>query len=140
MTDTITLALPEDTLQRYQRGAVAARKPLEEFVVERLVEAKPPLPTDLPSPFNEDLSALESLDDRSLWRIAHSHLSSSDQEQYDELLEKNSSGMIKSAEVEMLHTLGNNARRLTLKKAHALMLLRWRGYDLPDLSELADSE
>lgn len=123
MTDTITLSLPDDTLQRYQRGANAARKPLEEFLAERLEEAKPPLPGDLPFPFNEDLAVLETLDDQSLKQVAYSHLSASDQELYDELLEKNSTGTITSAELKTLQTLGDKARRLTLMKAHAFMLL-----------------
>lgn len=140
MTDTITLALPDDTLQRYQRGAVAARKPLEEFLVERLVEAKPPLPTDLPSPFADDLAILETLNDEALWQVAKSQLSVNDQKLYDRLLEKNSSGTITPAETKTLQALGDEARRLTLKKAHAFMLLKWRGHDLPDLNALADSE
>jgi hypothetical protein len=140
MSDTITLALPDDTLQRYRRGAVAARKPLEEFLIERLMEARPPLPTDLPSPFNEDLTALETMDDETLWQVAYSRLPDSDQDLYNELLKKNSAGMITPVETETLHALGAEARRLTLKKAHAFMLLKWRGYGLPDLDELSDSE
>jgi hypothetical protein len=140
MTDTVTLALPDDTLKRYRRGAIAARKPLEEFMIERLVEAKPPLPTDLPSPLNEDLAVLEMLGDETLWQVAYSRLSDSDQNRYSELLEKNSAGTIAPEEIEALHALGAEARRLTLKKAHAFMLLKWRGYDLPDLNELPDSE
>lgn len=43
MTQQVTLELPEDTLRRYQLGATAARKRLEEFLAERLTEAVPPL-------------------------------------------------------------------------------------------------
>ena len=50
MAQTITLELPDETLQRYRRGATAARKLLEEFLIERLVEAVPPLADNLPSP------------------------------------------------------------------------------------------
>jgi hypothetical protein len=50
MAQTVTLQLSDETLQRYQRGATAARKLLEEFLIERLIEAVPPLADDLPSP------------------------------------------------------------------------------------------
>ena len=43
MSQTISLQLPDETLQRYRRGAHAARKLLEDFLVERLSEALPPL-------------------------------------------------------------------------------------------------
>ena len=63
MAQSVTLHLPEETLQRYQRGATAARKLLEVFLVERLLETVPPLADDLPSPLREELQALEHLDD-----------------------------------------------------------------------------
>jgi len=46
------------------------------------------IPTDLPSPFNEDLAALETLDDETLWQVAYSRLSAYNQDLYSELLEK----------------------------------------------------
>lgn len=41
MSHTVVLDLPEETLLRYRKGAEAARKPLEEFLVDRLNEAAP---------------------------------------------------------------------------------------------------
>ena len=75
MAQTITLQLPDETLQRYRRGAMAARKLLEEFLIERLVEAVPPLADNLPSPVHEELQTLEQFDDDALWQIARSRLS-----------------------------------------------------------------
>ncbi len=43
MSQTVVLTLPEDVLEKYSRGAAAARKPLEEFLTERLLERLPPL-------------------------------------------------------------------------------------------------
>lgn len=131
MTQTVTLQLPSETLQRYRRSAAIARKGLEEFLVERLVEAVPPLADDLPPPLHEDLKALEDLDDEALWEVAQSRLPPARQRLYDRLLLKNSRGTITPREKERLHVLGEEARHLTLKKAHAYMLLKWRGYDVP---------
>jgi len=131
MAQMVTLQLPDETLQRCQRGATAARKLLEEFLVERLIEAVPPLANDLPSPLHEELEALEQLDDDALWQVARSRLSPTLQRQYSRLLAKNSQGTITEQEKETLRTLGEQARLLTLKTAHAYMLLKWRGHRIP---------
>ena len=136
MGQIITLQLPDETLQRYQLGAVAARKALEEFLVDRLVEAVPPLASDLPFPLQEELRALEELDDETLWQVARSQLLPDRQRLYSRLLVKNSQRTITQREKELLNTLGEEARRLTLKKAHAYMLLKWRGHPIPLREEL----
>lgn len=140
MTQSVTLQLPDEALQRYQRGATVARKVLEEFLAERLVEAVPPLADDLPSPLHEELEVLENLDDEALWKIAQSQLSPTHQRLYSRLLAKNSQGVITADEKEKLRTLGEEARRLTLKKAHAYMLLKWRGHHIPSPEELQNPQ
>lgn len=140
MTQTVTLQLSAETLQRYRESATVARKALEEFLVERLVEAIPPLADDLPSPLQEELKVLEDLDDEALWKVAQSQLPPARQRLYDRLLHKNSQGIITAREKEKLHTLGEEARRLTLKKAHAYMLLKWRGHHVPSPEELQKSQ
>jgi len=104
--------------------------------VERLIEAVPPLAGDLPSPLREELTELERLDDEALWKVAHSQLPPARQRLYSRLLTKNSQDTITASEKEMLHALGEEARRLTLKKAHAYMLLKWRGHHIPSPEEL----
>jgi hypothetical protein len=139
MAQTVTLQLPDETLQRYRWGATAARKALEEFLAERLMEAVPPLAGDLPSPLGEELKALENLDDEALQRVAQSQLPPASQRLYNRLLAKNSRGTITAREEETLRALGEQARRLTLKKAHAYMLLKWRGHHIPSREELKKS-
>jgi hypothetical protein len=136
MSQTITLELPDEMLQRYQRGATVAGKLLEEFVVDRLVEAAPLLADDLPAPLQVELKTLENLDDDSLWQVARSTLPADQERLYQRLLTKNSQGTITAGEKEKLTALGEAARRLTLKKAHAYMLLKWRGHAIPSLEEL----
>ncbi|MBI3362218.1 MAG: hypothetical protein HY023_14030 [Chloroflexi bacterium] len=131
MSQTVVLQLPEEMLQRYRRGARVARKGLEDFLIERLEEASPPLADDLPSPLREELKALESLDDQALWEVARSILSPAQQRRYSRLLKKNSEGTFTAREREALRELGDEARRLTLRKAHAYMLLKWRGQTIP---------
>jgi hypothetical protein len=56
------------------------------------------------------------------------------------LLYKNGQEIITAREKEKLHALGEEARRLTLKKAHAYMLLKWRGHAIPSPEELQSSQ
>ncbi len=140
MSQTVTLQLSDEALNCYQRGALAARKPLAEFLVERLVEAVSPLTDDLPSPLHQELEELEHLDDETLRRIARCQLSPVDQRRYQRLLLKNSHGTLTEQEKEDLHKIGEQARILSLKAAHASMILKWRGQRVPFPTELRQPE
>ena len=133
MSQTISLQLPDETLQRYRRGAHAARKLLEDFLVERLSEALPPLAEDLPSPFHEELKRLEEFGDEALWEILRGQLPPARQRQYSRLLTKQHEGLLTTQQEEKLQALGDEARLLMLKKSHAAMLLQWRGHTLPSV-------
>lgn len=139
MATTVTLELTDEMLQRYQQGAAAARKRLETFMVERLDEAVPPIENVASMDADTELAAIEEMNDSDLWQIARSKLPADQQERYDELLDKNSTGAVTPAESQELHQLGDQARRVTLRKAHAFMLLKWRGYAIPTRAELRQS-
>ena len=140
MGKTISLDLPERTLERYRHGAAAAGKVLEQFLAERLDEAVPPVAHDLPSPHREELTAFESLDDEGLWEAAKSKLPQDRQRLYDDLLDRNSQGLLTPSETEALRALGEEARLLALKKSHAYMVLKWRGHMIPAREELLSAE
>ena len=131
MPQTVTLQLPEETLRRYQRGAKAAHKVLEEFLIERLADIAPPLVETLPSPLREELKDLETLDNPALMEVAQSRLPLARQRVYSRLLRKNGQATLSVHERNKLYELGEETRRLTLKKAHAYMLLKWRGHAIP---------
>ena len=140
MGKTISLDLPEGTLERYRHGAAAAGKALEVFLVDRLEEAAPPATEDLPSPIREELAALETLDSDALCEVARTELPEDRQCLYDDLMEKSGQGTATLEETEKLRALGEEARRLTLRRSHAYLLLKWRGHPLPSRSELLSAE
>jgi hypothetical protein len=140
MSEAVTLYLPEDTLKRYRRGAAAAGKGVDEFIADRLAELGPPLADDLPDSLRDELKSLEDADDLTLWEAAGCGLSTEKQEQYDRVLLKHSEGSLTIDEQRRMHELGDEARRLTLKKAHALMLLKWRGHCIPAREDLRTNE
>jgi len=136
MNQSITIKVPEEILRRYRHGAGAAHQDLERFMVERLREGAPPIPDDLPAPLREELEALEDQNDKELLRIAQGRLPIAKQRLYSRLLRKNGRGAISSGEQATLHRLGNEARRLTLLKSHAYLLLKWRGHSVPPVDSL----
>ena len=91
----------------------------------------PPEWDDVPEEFQADLAALDKLDDNSLWQIVRSRKTAEQIEQYNFLLEQNSSGNITDAEQLELIKLRYEADRFMLCKAQAAVLLRWRGHHLP---------
>lgn len=136
MSQTITIELPEEILRRYRRGASAARQDLEHFVVERLNESAPPLADDLPSPLREELRAMEDKANKTLLKIAQSRFPIAQQRLYSRLLRAHGQGIITPREQAKLHELGEQARSLTLRKAHAYLLLKWRGHSVPSVDSL----
>lgn len=140
MSQTVVLDLPEETLARYRKGAEAARKPLEEFLVDRLKETAPPYTAVTAVREVERLDEFNELSDEALWEITRQHLTSTQQNKYELLLEKSSTAKLTSREQKAMTDLGNRARQLTLRKAHAYMILKWRGYEVPMPDALQDEE
>ena len=113
-----------------------SRKPLEGFLAERIVAGAPPLLEDVPPSLQEEVRGLTDLSDDQLWDVARSRLPAGQQGVYTRLLNKNSDGAITGRERERMHALGDEARRITLRKAQAYALLSWRGYRIPTREEL----
>jgi len=139
MVQAVTVYLPDEMLDRYRRGAAVARMELDAFIAERLAETTPPLADDLPDSVRAELKSLEEGDDQALLQGAESHLADDKQEEYDRLLSKHAQGPLTSGEEQKLRELGEEARGLTLKKAHAVMLLKWRGHEIPSPQSREDA-
>jgi hypothetical protein len=57
-------------------------------------------------------------------------------DRYEALLYKNANESLNPTEKDELNHLRQKADLLTLRKAHAAALLRWRGYQLPPAANL----
>lgn len=91
---------------------------------------------DLPADMRAEISAMGALDDEALWRVAEARLSPEKQRRYSRLLRRAGEGSLTARDEEALEALGDEARRLTLRKAQAYVLLKWRGYRIPTREEL----
>ncbi len=129
--ETVTLQIPEILYQRLVNTANATQRPVEEVMLHALQIGSPPEWDDVPEEFQADIAALDKLDDNTLWQIVNSRKTSVEMERYNTLLEGNSSGTLTEAERLELMALRHEADLFMLKKAHAAVLLRWRGHRVP---------
>jgi hypothetical protein len=79
---------------------------------------------------------MEHKDNQSLLQIAQARLPVAQQRVYSRLLRANGDGALTPREQARLSALGEQARRLTLRKAHAYLLLKWRGHSVPLVDSL----
>ena len=135
MTHTLTLEVPDSVFQPLQRAAAVARQPVELVCLQALQVGLPAL-DDLPPEFRPHLEALERLDDEALRRVMPEQLSPPRQQQLSWLLRRNAAGTMTVQEQAELAALQSEADLLMLRKAHAAVLLRFRGQRVPTLAEL----
>lgn len=135
MSQTVTLTLPDSFIEPLLRTAEAVNQPVEEVLLTALQASLPPL-DGLSDDFIDDLTALERLDDQSLWRVMGEHVSPDAQQELTTLLQNQQAGSLNAEEVERLASLQRQADLLMLRKARAAALLRFRGRRIPTLAEL----
>ncbi len=134
--ETIPIHVPQSLYHRLERLAELTQQPLESLVVQALSSSIPLLPDELPPATRHVLIALEHLSDDQLWEVARSEFGSAQAEQFATLREKRRAGTLTVAEQATIDRLAQEVDLLTLRKAYAAVLLKWRGYRLPTLAEL----
>lgn len=133
---SVTLHLPKAVYRRLQRAAEMTQQSLEDVVLQTIAGNLPPSVDDMPAELRDELVALQTLVGDELWAVAHGVMGPVQQRRLEHLLRKNSRGTLTHGEREELEHLGWEADRLTVRKAYAYALLRWRGYPLPTLEAL----
>jgi hypothetical protein len=132
LTATITLEIPENLYQRFVKTAKATKRPLEEIMLQVLKVGSPPVLDDIPEQYRGELTDLDQLEDQNLWEIATNKKVSKDLEIYDILLTKNKESLLTKKEQLELSKLRQESEIFMLRKAHAMALLHWRGYKVPN--------
>jgi hypothetical protein len=123
MTNAIILTIPEDISARARQIAESRDQSAEQVLIDHLKTLPPSLPPDIQA----ELDALRHLSDDALWTIAREHMPDDPQSRTNELLDRNSRGLITDDEYIELENLVERADRLMLRKAEAASLLRQRG-------------
>ena len=129
-TEIIEIHMPDVLLHRLERLAKLTHRPLETLIVQRLSSTLPPLPDDLAPEWRDALLALESLSDDELQEVAASMMSEGDYERLSKLRDREAEGTLTPEEPAALESMWRDVDLLTLRKAYAAVLLKWRGTEL----------
>ncbi|WP_204102816.1 MULTISPECIES: hypothetical protein [Spirulina sp. CCY15215] len=133
MTKTITIDIPDRSYQRLVQTAEATKQPLDAIILRVLEIGSPPDWTNIPEEFQTEIAALDRLDDNTLWRIARGQKKPEEMIHYDELLAKNKVRQLTNEERLELTALRKEADLFMLRKAQAIVLLRWRGHQIMNI-------
>jgi hypothetical protein len=122
---TLTLTLPEQTMEQVRQAASVLQRPVEE-VLSAILAATLPALQDAPADMQAELLRMTWLDSQELWRIAQGHISAQSQEQLQQLTQLQEQRLLTTEEQTQLDALRHEYGRMTLLKARAYALLSLR--------------
>ena len=122
---TITLTLPERTMEQAQQAAEALQRPVED-VLRDLLAAVLPTMHDVPNDMRAELTRMTWLDSQELWRMAREQMSAAAQAQLQQLTHLQGQRPLTPDEQVQLDALRHEYGRITLLKARAYALLSLR--------------
>jgi len=129
MMTTVNVQLPERTFRRLQRAAEVTHRSVED-VLASTVEAALPAFSHVPEPLATDLAAMVMFNDDALWAAAESALSRAQQRRLNQLTHAGGQRSLTSAEAAELAQLIDLRDQAVLRRARALSLLAYRGYEV----------
>lgn len=135
-TRPVTIDLPDPIYRQLQQTANKTKRRLEDVLLQTISGNLPPGTEDAPAEMQAELQALQWVDDKTLWATARDRVAPQIQARQEYLLIQNQRGLLTAQERVELDRLGEAIDRLTLKKAYAYALLRWRGFPLPAIEAL----
>jgi predicted transcriptional regulator len=134
---TLTLKLPEAIFRQLANLAKLTHQSVESLAIQSIESNLPPHLEEAPLETPVSLRTMQTLDIEELLKMAHSQLSTFQQQRLLILLERHqTTPSITEAERLELRALRTAADELMLTKAYAWALLRGRGYQLPTLEQL----
>jgi hypothetical protein len=132
----LTINLPDSVFQQLKTIAELTEQPLGHLVLQSIAGNLPPSIDSAPAKVRTELLQMQTLSIEDLRRIAQAQVPTAQQDEHFKLLDKNKSGSLTETEQIQLRELRNLADQLTLKKAHACAILRWRGKPIRRLKKL----
>jgi alpha-amylase/alpha-mannosidase (GH57 family) len=135
MTIPVTIDLPGTLVQQLEHTAQQQHRSVSEIVREFLLQKWPLLPR-LPEDVEAELAAFTSLSDEVLWLLARGTLSQPEQEELSVLNHSAQQRTLRKSEQARQQGLVDAYERMMIRRAHAALLLKGRGYNLSDPSVL----
>ncbi len=136
-TQQVTIDLPEAIFHQLIRWAEATSQPIEALVAQSVVSNLPPMVEQGSPEIQAELLNMQMLSVEELLAIAHSQVDPKTHQQHVMLLDKHQQGSLTDDERESLMAFQSSCDRLMLRKAYAWSMLRWRGYPIPAIKDLA---
>ena len=137
MSHAITLTLPDQLYDPIRRIAQATNQPLETVLLTALQASLPPL-DGLTAEMADELGRLEELDNEALRAVMFEVAPKAEQDEVEDLLETNRSGVLTDVERERLLAIQRAADGVMLRRARAAVLLRFRGQHIPNVAEMRE--
>ncbi|MBM3145044.1 MAG: hypothetical protein FJ010_08760 [Chloroflexi bacterium] len=139
MSQTITINLPDTVYSQLKRAAELFRQPTEAIIAQSLAHSLPPLLEEIPFQYQPDILPLLQMSDASLQIEMQRAFPQERWSEYEILLDKKKTGSLTRKEEKRLDDLRREADLLTFRRGYAAVLLKRRGYRLPTLQELEQS-
>lgn len=129
----VTINLPDLLYDQIRRRAEQSHRSVEAELLE-VVTSAVPVADELPADLNQAISPLALLDDESLKRAARSHLPVEVAAQMEILHIKRQREGLTDVETQTLAGLVRQYEKAMLVRAHAIALLKKRGYDISEFA------
>ena len=134
---TITVTIPEMLYLQLEASARASAQSLDTVVMRSLERSVPShLSALLPPALQAELEAMEHLSDEALRAIAYSVAPPDRISVLDSLMTQAQAGTLTPEQQAQLTALRAESEALMVRKAHAFVLLKSRGYPPPSLDQL----
>jgi hypothetical protein len=133
----VTINLPDAVFLRLRAIADLTEQPLSDLVLQSIAGNLPPSIDSAPAEVRAELLQMQTLSIEDLRQIAQAQVPADQQDEHFKLLDKNKSGSLTETEQIRLRELRNLADQLTLKKAHACDILRWRRKSIRNSEKLS---
>ncbi len=122
---SITLTLPEQTMERARQAAATLQRPVEDVLGDLLCAVLPAV-HDVPEDLRAELLRMTWLPSQELWVLAQAHMPTAAQEQLLQLTHLQEQRALTPDEQTQIETLRQTYGRTTLLKARAYALLSLR--------------
>lgn len=130
LAKTVTVTLPQPIFERVTEVAEVNHISVEQLLTQTIALTMPPLESDLPPSWRQELSRMQSLSDAVLWGLAGSTMDEQQQAELETLAELQKERALTSAEQNALVRLMEEAEYSMLRRAEAFHLLARRGYSV----------
>lgn len=136
MAQAITITLPDNLYDKLKRTAELIDEPLETFVAQSLTQSLPPFVEEIPEEYQVDVYRLLQMNSTELQAEVRRVFPQERWAEYESLLERKKDAALSGPEQVRLDALRREANVLMFRKGYATVLIKRRGYQIPDVANL----